>query len=240
MLRTLYIVLSISLLMALSGCNDQDVPNKGVSVLTDSYVPTPRLVDSNSAVTQDTSVITHDVLVLTTMGEIVLGLYGFDAPLTVQNFTELIRRKVYNGTHIHRLSRDYVIQMGDPNSKDLSARDDWGQGGYTASGRPLPEELDSSTASAHRGYEPGVVAMARKQSIPESGTSQFFICLDKATVLPYKFTIFGRVLSGAEVIQAINALELQPGLLGAEDGMPVTPVQIISVTAKRRKTIANR
>jgi cyclophilin family peptidyl-prolyl cis-trans isomerase len=155
-------------------------------------------------------------------------LYGSDAPETVENFLALIKKKYYNGQHIHRVAKNFIIQMGDANSKDLRARSEWGKGGQTATGEPLAEELDKTLPSAQDGYRKGIVAMARKQA-GGSGTSQFFICLEQAVNLPYTSTIFGNVIGGMEVIEAMNAVEIEPGPLGDADGMPKKPIRITSI-----------
>jgi undecaprenyl-diphosphatase len=174
------------------------------------------------------AVATDTVVVKTSMGSFTIELYGSDAPETVENFLALIKKKYYNGQHIHRVAKNFIIQMGDANSKDLRARSEWGKGGQTATGEPLAEELDKTLPSAQDGYRKGIVAMARKQA-GGSGTSQFFICLEQAVNLPYTSTIFGNVIGGMEVIEAMNAVEIEPGPLGDADGMPKKPIRITSI-----------
>ncbi len=181
--------------------------------------------DTVEPTTLDTATITDVVEVRTSMGRFRIGLYGEDAPLTVENFLGLVKRRFYDGILVHRISKDFVIQMGDPRTRDASARAEWGRGGETASGEPLPEELDPTSPSAMVGYERGVVAMARKPA-PNTGTSQFFICLDSASRLPLQYTIFGRVIDGMDTIDEIAAVDVEPGLLGENDGIPRRPVTI--------------
>ncbi len=172
--------------------------------------------------------ITNHVRIRTSMGSIRLALYSNDAPRTVENFLALVSKRYYDHTHIHRVVPGFVIQMGDPTSRQLKAKAEWGRGGSTANGEPLQEELDSLSPSGRIGYQPGVVAMARK---PErgSGTSQFFICLEKAASLPYQYTIFGRVTEGMDVVQAISQVPLEPGVFGDIDPMPRKPILIHSI-----------
>ena len=180
-------------------------------------VPEVDLVDSIK--------VTGKVRVSTTKGNFTIVLYGEDAPQTVDNFVGLIRKRYYDGMHVHRVSKDFVVQMGDPTTKDLAARQEWGRGGETASGEPLPEELNPDAPSVMVGYQKGVVAMARKPAAG-TGTSQFFICLDSASNLPHQYTIFGRITDGLDVIEKIAAVEVEPGLLGDTDGIPVDPIRI--------------
>ena len=190
---------------------------------TDSVVATTTISDVGSV--EDSITITDQVTVETSMGRFRIGLYGADAPKTVKNFLSLVRKRYYDGMHVHRVSRNFVVQMGDPTTRDLNSRMEWGRGGTTASGEPLPEELDPEAPSSRVGYTHGVVAMARKPS-PSTGTSQFFICLDSSVNLPHQYTIFGRVIHGLDVVDSIGAVAIEPGLLGENDGMPVLPIKV--------------
>jgi undecaprenyl-diphosphatase len=184
-----------------------------------------RAADSTDSVVV---VITDTVRVVTSKGAFTIGLYGEDAPKAVANFLALVEAKKYNGILVHRVVQEYLVQMGDPTTKDPQLRSEWGRGGQTATGDALPDELDPALPSAQRGYAKGVVAMARKQS-PNSATSQFFICLDKAASLPYQYTIFGTVLDGMKVVEAIGRVEVEPGPLGDTDGIPRSTITIKSI-----------
>ena len=96
----------------------------------------------------------------------------------------------------------------------------------------MPEEIDRSLPSAQEGYRKGLVVMARKQA-SGSGTSQFFICLEQATNLPYTSTIFGNVIDGMDVVEKIANAEVEPGPLGDTDGVPKKAIRISSI--KRMK-----
>lgn len=178
----------------------------------------------------DTPVITHIAVLETSMGRITLGLYGLDAPKTVRNFVELARRGVYRGVLFHRVARNFVIQTGDPLTKDPKRRALWGTGGVSIYGKEFEDELNPETPSYRLGYQPGTVAMANRG--PNTNTSQFFICLERAASLPKAYTIFGRVLEGMEVVRAIAAVPIEPGPFGPEDGTPVTPVVLRSVKVR--------
>jgi dolichyl-diphosphooligosaccharide--protein glycosyltransferase len=189
--------------------------------------------------TTPTSIITHVVTFKTSKGRIEIGLYGTEAPITVKNFVALVQKRFYDGLLFHRVAKNYLIQAGDPKTRDPQARAEWGRSGRTATGDTLPEELNPNLPSALRGYESGVVAMARGTT-PGSGNSQFFICLEKARVIPYQYTIFGRVIDGMDAVRAIGSVAVDPGPFGDDDGIPREPITILSArvlpvqdTAKR-------
>ncbi len=155
----------------------------------------------------------------TSMGTFEIELYAADAPKTVENFVTLAERKYFDGVRFHRVVRNFVIQTGDPNTKDKKKIELWGQGGVTASGGELVDELDPGTPSYKAGYMKGVVAMANK-SRPSTGTSQFFIMLRDNTTLPKNYTIFGKVIKGIEVVEKIGQVDIDP----QPDGRPKVDV----------------
>jgi len=209
----------------LVGCSEpHNLPQKRIEALA----PPEQEMAQPPVVTRPGAVATDTVVVRTSMGSFMIELYGVDAPKTVKNFLVHVKKRYYNGTHIHRVARDFVIQLGDPISKDLGAKADWGKGGETASGKMLPVELNRELPSAMEGYRKGIVVMARKQE-SSSGTSQFYICLDQASRLPYTSTIFGNVIDGMNVIERISNVEVEPGPLGDNDGMPKKPIRITSI-----------
>ena len=159
----------------------------------------------------------------TGMGTIEVELYPEDAPKTVANFIGLAEEKYYDGVLFHRVSRGFVIQGGDPTGK--------GSGGKTFSGKPLEDELNPSTPSFQTGYLKGVLAMANKAR-PNTGTSQFFIMLNDVPRMPKSYTIFGKVVKGMEVADAIGQVDITPAM-GPNDGTPKTPVVIKKVTIRR-------
>lgn len=223
--------IALGAVILLTSCSPQpetaDTRGQGTTALHETLATT---VDTAvvPSVTTDSSEITNTVLISTSMGKIKIGLYGNEAPLTTKNFLALVKRRFYDKTRIHRVSKNFVVQLGDPLTRDLESRAEWGQGGATASGEILPEELNVTLPSAQRGYERGVVAMARKPAAG-TGTSQFFICLEKAKPLPYQYTIFGRVLDGMGVVDSIANAEVTPGLAGEHDGIPIEPIRVLWV-----------
>ncbi len=121
----------------------------------------------------------------TTKGDIVFELFGDTAPKTVSNFVYLTKGGYYNGLTFHRREEGFVIQGGDPNGN--------GTGGP---GYKFEDELTDSYT-----YERGVVAMANAG--PNTNGSQFFVMLGNVP-LPKAYTIFGRVVSGMEVVDQIQ------------------------------------
>jgi cyclophilin family peptidyl-prolyl cis-trans isomerase len=146
--------------------------------------------------------ITAIVEMTTTKGTITIGLYGKDAPMTVGNFLGLIKEKFYDSIIFHRIVKDFVIQAGDDKTKNPKLQAAWGTGGKSYYGAPFKDELNADAPSYQTGYVRGVMAMAN--SGPATNTSQFFICLTNLS-LPKNYTIFGKVMSGLNVVDAIAA-----------------------------------
>lgn len=133
----------------------------------------------------------HVVTIETNKGTIQFETFDSDAPKTVENFITLANKKFYDGVVFHRVISGFMIQGGDPTGT--------GRGGP---GYQFADELDPATESAKRGYVRGTVAMANAG--PNTNGSQFFI-MHQDYPLPHNYTIFGRVVSGQEVVDAIAA-----------------------------------
>jgi len=155
----------------------------------------------NPTTTNPTSVNpTSDVGVISTKyGNIVIKFRDDVAPKTVANFEKLAKSGFYDGTIFHRIIPGFVIQGGDPNTKS-GPRNTWGTGdaGYT-----IPPEFSTLN---HVKY---MVSMARGPSI-NSASSQFFIMLGDAPNLDGKYTIFGQVISGQDVVDKIGTIKTDP------------------------------
>ena len=129
----------------------------------------------------------------TNFGLIELVLFTKDAPKTVANFSKLAKDRFYNGTKFHRVIKGFMIQGGDPNSKD----NDWSDDGRGGPGYTFGDEINS------RKLVRGVVAMAN--SGPNTNGSQFFIVTAESTPwLDGKHTVFGRVTKGMDVVDKIE------------------------------------
>ncbi|MEK9175535.1 MAG: peptidylprolyl isomerase [Patescibacteria group bacterium] len=137
------------------------------------------------------------ILIETNRGNITIELYKDDAPKTVENFVKLANEKFYDGIKFHRVIKGFMIQGGDPLTKDDSQINRWGTGGP---GYQFADELNPATKSFQAGYKRGVVAMANAG--PNTNGSQFFI-MHTDYPLPNNYTIFGKVVSGIETVDAI-------------------------------------
>ena len=149
----------------------------------------------------------------TTAGDVTIELLVGDAPMTVNNFVFLARQGFYEGTPFHRVMQGFMIQGGDPTGTGT------GGPGYRFDDEPV-----------RRAYEPGIVAMANAG--PNTNGSQFFIVHGQAN-LPPNYTIFGRVTSGMDVVNAIASAPVQSSPRG-ERSVPVDPVRITSVTIQEQ------
>ena len=150
--------------------------------------------------------IIKNVCISTDFGIMILELYPEVAPKHVESFIQHVKNGYYNGTTFHRVIPGFVIQGGDPNSKDNN-RDDDGQGGHAARyfGHGDENVAASWTLPAEFNERPhitGALSMARSQENNSAG-SQFFICAAPVHQLDNKYTVFGQVISGLEVIQKI-------------------------------------
>ena len=130
----------------------------------------------------------------TSMGDIVIE-FNTTAPKTVENFKTLMGKSFYDGVRFHRVIKDFMIQTGDPNSKDITKISTWGQGGP---GYKFADELSGSEQ-----YTYGTVAMANSGA--NTNGSQFFIVSAKPSVgLPPSYTVFAHVVSGMDVVDKIQ------------------------------------
>jgi cyclophilin family peptidyl-prolyl cis-trans isomerase len=138
----------------------------------------------------------------TEKGSIEIELLGADAPKTVENFRLLAERGYYNGLTFHRIVKGFMIQGGDPQGD--------GRGGESAWGGTFDDEIKRESPLYRRGlgYKRGVVAMANRG--PNTNTSQFFILHQDYPMAP-SYTIFGRVVKGQEVVDALAELPTQRG-----------------------------
>ena len=132
------------------------------------------------------------VIVNTNLGNIQFELLSDIAPETVRNFIKLAKSGFYDGTLFHRVIPKFMIQGGDPNTKE-SDKSTWGTGGP---GYSIKAEFNS------RSHLRGIVSMARS-SDPDSAGSQFFIVTSDSTFLDREYTVFGQVADGMDVADKI-------------------------------------
>ncbi len=133
-----------------------------------------------------------EALIETNFGNIKINLLPEIAPETVRNFITLAKSSFYDGTLFHRVIPGFMIQGGDPNTKE-SDKSAWGQGGP---GYNLKAEFNS------RSHLRGIVSMARA-SDPDSAGSQFFIVTSDSTFLDKQYTVFAEVIEGLEIADKI-------------------------------------
>ncbi len=160
-------------------------------------------------------------------GAIVVKFFEHDAPKTVENFKKLTRSGFYDGTTFHRLVPGFVIQGGDPNSKDADLSND----GTGHSDHTIPGEFSKTLKHVR-----GTLSMARSAD-PNSASCQFFVCLAPAPSLDGKYAAFGQVIQGMDVVDKIAALANSPstkqGPMGANPGKKamIQKVTLESATA---------
>jgi cyclophilin family peptidyl-prolyl cis-trans isomerase len=140
--------------------------------------------------------MTSTGVITTKFGDIQLEFYPEHAPKTVENFMELARKGFYDGLIFHRIVPKFVIQGGDPNTRNLDSRNTWGTGGP---GWNIKAEFNKNKHSR------GALSMARSQD-PNSAGSQFFIVLKDSSFLDGQYTVFGRVTSGMEIADKIEGI----------------------------------
>lgn len=128
------------------------------------------------------------------IGIIKVELWPEIAPKTVANFDNLVKTGAYDGTAFHRVIPGFVIQGGDPNSKE-GPKSSWGMG--APGQKTVPAEFSDVK------HVRGVLSMARKGNDVNSATSQFFICTDNASSLNGQYSAFGKVLEGMDVVDKI-------------------------------------
>ena len=158
----------------------------------------------------------------TSMGTIEIQLFPKEAPKTVKNFVGLGLKRFYNKLIFHRVIDNFMIQGGDPNGD--------GTGGKSFYGKPFSDEFNKTL----RFDNPGMLAMANKG--PNTNESQFFITLVPTQYLNDKHTIFGKVINGMDVVQAIGKVKTgkMAGKMDVfEKDKPLKPVVIKSLTFEK-------
>ena len=133
-------------------------------------------------------------VVKTSEGEMVVQFWTDAAPNTIENFKKLAREGFYDGTIFHRIVKGFMIQGGDPNSKDPAKENSYGEGG--------PSYKIKAEFNDHS-HQRGVISMARS-SDPDSAGSQFFICLAPVPRLDHQYTTFGKLIKGDDVLEKIG------------------------------------
>ena len=134
------------------------------------------------------------VFVETSKGTFSFETFPNEAPLTVAHIVGLVKSGFYDGQRVHRALPGFVVQWGDPQSKDLSKRELWGRGEAAASGKPI----GVAEISSRRKHDLGAVGMAHLGD-PAKADSQIYVTLAPHHDLDLQYVVFGRVTSGEEV-----------------------------------------
>jgi peptidyl-prolyl cis-trans isomerase B (cyclophilin B) len=165
-------------------------------------------------------------VIKTTAGEMVIEFWPDVAPNTVDNFKKLARQGFYDGTCFHRIIRNFMIQGGDPKTKDAKLEGEWGTGDP---GYKIKAEFND------RKHVRGVISMARAAD-PDSAGSQFFICHGEASSLDGQYTAFGKLTKGDDVLEKIANT---PVVMGSEPqpSKPTVRVEVQSIKIVPANTI---
>ena len=152
-------------------------------------------------------------VIKTSAGDMVVEFWTDAAPKTIENFKKLAKKGFYDGTCFHRVIKDFMIQGGDPLTKDAGKEAQWGTGGP---GYTIKAEFNDHS------HVRGVISMART-SDPDSAGSQFFICTGNPTFLDHQYTTFGKLIKGDDVLEKIATTPTHP------QDRPDTRQEIISI-----------
>ncbi len=194
-------LLCMTLLLGFANLQAQDKPV--------SKKPTKELTKGKKKNTMEVAIMK------TTMGTIELELFPAQAPKTVENFVGLAKKNYYNGIIFHRVIDHFMIQGGDPTGT--------GRGGESIWGKSFQDEFSPDL----KHDKPGILSMANAG--PNTNGSQFFITLVPTPHLNGKHTIFGQVIKGMDVVQAIGKTPVGRG------DRPVKDVKIESLTIVTRE-----
>src|SRR3954449_2078249 len=157
-------------------------------------------------------------VIKTSEGDMVVQFWIDAAPNTVENFKKLARQGFYDGTIFHRIVKGFMIQGGDPNSKDPAKENSYGEGGP---GYNINAEFNDHS------HDRGVISMARGPD-PDSAGSQFFICLAPVHRLDHQYTTFGKLTKGDDVLEKIGDTAVTRNSVG-EVSQPTKRVVIESI-----------
>jgi peptidyl-prolyl cis-trans isomerase B (cyclophilin B) len=187
----------------------------GTIVVSATETNTNAQATASMAKAPDTSEV---AVINTTDGEMVVAFWPEAAPNTVANFKKLAGKGFYDGTCFHRIMKGFMIQGGDPLTKDPDQKALWGSGGP---GYTIKAEFNDHL------HQFGVLSMARSAD-PDSAGSQFFICDGTAPFLDHQYTAFGHVIKGDDVLRKIADTPVGPSATG-EMSAPSKRVGVISI-----------
>jgi peptidyl-prolyl cis-trans isomerase B (cyclophilin B) len=169
-----------------------------------AFVAAPVRSEDKKEDKKDTAAMSEQkevAVIKTSEGEMVAEFWSDVAPKTVENFKKLAKSGFYDGTAFHRVIKGFMIQGGDPLTKDESKQSRWGTGDP---GYKIDAEFNKKS------HTKGVLSMARSQD-PNSAGSQFFICHGNPSFLDGQYTAFGKLIKGEDVLDKIATTKTLPG-----------------------------
>ena len=140
------------------------------------------------------------LVVETTRGSFSIETYPDEAAVTVAHVTDLVKQGFYDGQRIHRALPGFLVQFGDPQTRDLSKQAIWGKGPAASSGKPV----GAAEISDRRPHRRGAVGLAH-QGDPAKGDSQIYVTLAARPDLDGRYAVFGQVIDGEDVPAALEA-----------------------------------
>jgi peptidyl-prolyl cis-trans isomerase B (cyclophilin B) len=187
----------------------------GIVALSLIAADEPKDVSAEARKSESAAPVKEVAVIKTSMGEMVAEFWPEVAPKTVENFKKLAREGFYDGTAFHRIIKGFMIQGGDPKTKDLAKEDEYGTGDP---GYKIKAEFND------RKHVLGVLSMARSAH-PDSAGSQFFVMLGPAPHLDKNYTGFGKLIKGEDVLKKIGDAPVSRG----RSGEPSKPRERIEV-----------
>jgi len=139
------------------------------------------------------------LVVETVKGTFEIQTYPEEAPKTVEHILALVKRNFYRGFRFHRVEKGFVVQVGDPQTRNVTLQDNWGKGPRSGSGTPIGVAEFSKTLTHKR----GAVAMAHAGEAAEAD-SQFYVMLGARRGLDGKYAIWGQVTTGMDVVEKLE------------------------------------
>ena len=204
-MKTISLICALGLFMAAAAVKAEETKTNTPTAPANMSTPASNLV----------------AVIKTTEGDMVVEFWTDAAPKTVENFQTLVKKGFYDGTCFHRVIKGFMIQGGDPLTKDASKEDAWGTGGP---GYMIKAEFNS------RSHKRGVLSMARSNN-PDSAGSQFFICHGAPSFLDNQYTTFGQLIKGDDVLEKIGTTPTHP------QDRPDKRMGIISITLVPRDSV---
>ena len=213
MCRYISLLLFIGLTWGQNPCEDPrylDIKKKSLDEMSDREYEYFMMKEkecmsySSNPITEGEIALTDTVCISTKFGDIKIELYPNVAPMHVENFLTHIKNGYYDGTIFHRVIPGFMIQGGDPNTKDKLDKGKYGSGGRAAKYFGIGDKNSNSTWTVPAEFSDmqhtrGILSMARGNS-PSSAGSQFYICVADAPHLNGQYSVFGKVIDGLNVV----------------------------------------